>query len=564
MNKFARNFCILLLTFFFSCQSFLYAADEKNSAQAAIASAHPLATQAGLTILNQGGNAFDAAIAVTAALAVVEPYSSGIGGGGFYLLHQSLNNNYVMIDARETAPLSAHKNMYLDDKGKVKPGASINGALSAGIPGIPAALVHLAEKYGKLTLSQSLAPAIVYAREGFPVDEHYLRMAGFRLKALQQNKAASDIFLQQGELPTVDYKIVQKDLAVTLQRIAESGLVDFYQGELALQMVQDVRDHGGIWKVADLAAYKIKERTPDITHYKGMKLVAASLPSSGGLVLAEILQILAEFDIEKMDEAQRIHHIVEAMRRAYRDRAEYMGDPDFIEVPAAYLLSDSHIKSLVKSIHRDKATPSSAFKSLAQPIGNGTDTTHFSIIDKQGNKVSATLSINYPFGSCYVAKGTGVLLNDEMDDFVSKPGVPNVYGLVGSHANAIAPGKRMLSSMTPSMVETKNRIAVIGTPGGSRIITMVLLGILDFYENKTADEIVSAGRFHHQYLPDEISFEPDVFNDELVTSLEKIGHKTKALEAEYGNMQLIVLDKKTGKIDAASDSRGIGSAKVLH
>ena len=564
MHKFVGGFYGLAFALFISFQGFSHASVDELLSQAAIASAHPLATQAGLDILEQGGNAFDAAIAVTASLAVVEPYSSGIGGGGLYLLHQPHDDNYVMIDARETAPSNAHKDMYLDDNGEVDSGASINGALSAGIPGIPAALVHLAEKYGRLKLSQSLAPAIVHAREGFPVDAYYQRMAGVRLKALRQNKEASAIFLHQGEVPESGFKIVQKDLAVTLQRIAESGSAGFYQGELALKMVEDVRDHGGIWTIKDLAAYEVKERSPDIVDYKDMKLVAASLPSSGGLVLAETLQMLAQFDIEKMDEVQRVHHIVEAMRRAYRDRAEYMGDPDFIEVPADFLVSDAHIMSLVESINQDKATPSSSLNAVARPMGNGTDTTHFSIIDKQGNKVSATLSINYPFGSCYVAKGTGVLLNDEMDDFVSKPGVPNVYGLVGSHANAIAPGKRMLSSMTPAIVETKNRIAVIGTPGGSRIITMVLLGILDFHENKAAGEIVNAGRFHHQYLPDEISYEPGVFDDELIDGLEKLGHKTKDLENDYGNMQLIVLDKSTGKIDAASDGRGIGSAKILH
>ena len=383
MNKIVHRSCVLLFTFSISFQSFVYASDDPSFAQAAIASAHPLATQAGLDILSQGGNAFDAAIAVTASLAVVEPYSSGIGGGGLYLLHQPKNNHYVMIDARETAPSRAHKDLYLDENGEVRPGASINGALSAGIPGIPAALVHLAEKYGALKLSQSLAPAIAYAREGFPVDAHYQRMVSFRLKSLQKNKAASDIFLQQGELPKLDHKIIQQDLAVTLQKIAESGFAGFYQGELASKMVKDIADNGGIWSVKDLATYEVKERSPDITYYKGMKLVAASLPSSGGLVLTEILQILAEFDIEKMDEVQRIHHIAEAMRRAYRDRAEYMGDTDFIDVPVAYLVSDAHIKSLVESIHRDKATPSSALKSVAQPMGDGADTTHFSIIDKQ-------------------------------------------------------------------------------------------------------------------------------------------------------------------------------------
>jgi gamma-glutamyltranspeptidase/glutathione hydrolase len=280
-------------------------------------------------------------------------------------------------------------------------------------------------------------------------------------------------------------------------------------------------------------------------------------------VLTEILQMLSEYDLEKMDRVQRIHHIVEAMRRAYRDRAEFMGDPDFVEVPVDYLVSETHIKSLTKTISRRAATPSSSLKPVGKPSGNGTDTTHFSIVDKQGNQVSATLSVNYPFGACYVAEGTGVLLNDEMDDFVSKPGVPNVYGLVGSDANAIAPGKRMLSSMTPSIVETRDRIAVIGTPGGSRIITMVLLGVLDFYENKSAQEIVNDGRFHHQYLPDEISYEPGVFDASLVDALQKLGHKTHELSSDYGNMQVIVIDKKTGRVEAASDARGIGDSQVL-
>jgi len=569
MSRFVQHISFTIFVLLFSVQGLSQASAENNTeenhvSQAAVASAHPLATQAGIAILEQGGNAFDAAIAVTAALAVVEPYSSGIGGGGFYLLHQAASDKYVMIDARERAPLRAHKDLYLDEQGNVIPGASITGSSSAGIPGIPAALVHLADNYGKLKMSHTLAPAIRYAMDGFVVDEYYQRMAGFRLKDLKKNKAASAVFLQQGEVPELGYKVIQKDLADTLEMIAESGFSGFYENELAWKMVKDVRKNGGIWTMKDMATYEVKERSPEITIYKGMKLVSASLPSSGGLVISEILQMLAEFDLENMDETQRIHHIAEAMRRAYRDRAQYMGDPDFIEVPIDYLVSDFHIKLLAKSINRNRATPSSSLDPVVQPSGNGTDTTHFSVVDKHGNKVSATLSINYPFGSCYVAAGTGVLLNDEMDDFVSKPGVPNVYGLVGSHANAIEPGKRMLSSMTPSIAETRERIAVIGTPGGSRIITMVLLGVLDFYDNKSADDIVNAGRFHHQYLPDEISYEPDVFDDELVDALQVLGHKTSAMDYEYGNMQLIIIDKKNGEIDAASDGRGIGSAEVLH
>ncbi len=564
MNKFANKICFLHFILLFSFQLCAQSGAVEAESSAAIASAHPLATQAGIEVLAQGGNAFDAAIAVSSVLAVVEPYSSGIGGGGFYLLHQADKDRYVMLDAREKAPLRAHKDLYLDEEGQVIPGASITGALSAGIPGIPAALVHLAEHYGKVPLSQSLAPAILHAQQGFPVDAYYQRMAGFRLSALQKNKAASDIFLQQGEVPALDYLIIQKDLAATLQRIAESGMAGFYSNELAWKMVKTVRRDGGIWTMKDLATYDIVERAPDVSVYKGMKVTSATLPSSGGLVLSEIFRMLADLNIEQVDESQRVHFIVEAMRRAYRDRAEYMGDPDFIEVPVDYLVSDVHIKQLLEELHSDRATPSSSLKAVAQPGGNGTDTTHFSIIDHDGNKVSATLSINYPFGSCYVAEGTGVLLNDEMDDFVSKPGVPNVYGLVGSHANAIEPAKRMLSSMTPSIAETGDRIAVIGTPGGSRIITMVLLGILDFYQGKAADEIVNAGRFHHQYLPDEIYYEPEVFDEAMIAALNKLGHKTKELDSDYGNMQVIIKNKQTGSLDAASDNRGVGSATVVH
>lgn len=554
---------------FFILQSFslLYAQDaplkETTEQHAAIASAHPLATQAGVDILQQGGNAFDAAIAVTATLAVVEPYSSGIGGGGFYLLHQAVKDRYVMLDARERAPLQAHRDMYLNDAGEVIADASITGALSAAIPGIPAALVHLAEKYGQLKLSDSLASAIAYARNGFPVDAYYQRMAGFRLEALQSNAAASKQFLQENEVPKLDYLIVQKDLANTLELIAEKGFSGFYENELAWKMVKDVRKNGGIWTIKDLAVYEVKERSPDISVYRGMKVISATLPSSGGIVLSEVLGILSKFNLSLMNEAQRVHIIAEALRRGYRDRAEYMGDPDFVEVPVDYLTSELHIKLLADSISQHVATESASLKPVSSPTGKGNDTTHFSIIDKAGNKVSATLSINYPFGSCFVPEGSGVLLNDEMDDFAAKPGVPNVYGLVGSQANAIEPGKRMLSSMTPSIAETKNRIAILGTPGGSRIITMVLLGLLNFYDDKSAEEIVNAGRFHHQYLPDEVSYEPDVFDEETVSALEEKGHTTRELDNTYGNMQVITVDKRTGVTQAASDRRGIGSAVIV-
>jgi len=553
-----------LLVFFLTGTLPAQANDDAPGVQAsaAIASAHPLATQAGLDILQRGGNAFDAAIAVTATLAVVEPYSSGIGGGGFYLLHEAEKNRYSMLDARERAPFRAHKDMYLDEQGEVIEGASITGPLSAGIPGIPAALVHLAENYGRLPLTQSLAPAIGHARQGFAVDAFYRRMAGFRLEDLRKDEEASRIFLQQGEVPELGYRIVQQDLAATLEKIASDGFAGFYENN-AWFMAREVRKHGGIWTVRDLGSYRVVEREPEIMVYKGMKLVSATLPSSGGVVLAEILGTLAEFDLEKMQRPQRVHVIVEAMRRAYRDRAEYMGDPDYVDVPVDDLVSELHFKQLARSIDLDEATPSASLKAAAPATGNGADTTHFAIVDTEGNKVSATLSINYPFGSCYVPRGTGVLLNDEMDDFSARPGVPNVYGLVGSGANAIEPGKRMLSSMTPTMAETRERIAVIGTPGGSRIISMVLLGILDFYDNKTADEIVNNGRFHHQYLPDKIFYEPGALSEDVVDELRLMGHELQDTGSDYGNMQLVIINKKTGKLDAVSDRRGIGSAEVV-
>ncbi|MDH5388106.1 MAG: gamma-glutamyltransferase [Gammaproteobacteria bacterium] len=553
---------IILLLFFVSTAS---AAMEKESAtfQPAVASAHPLATEAGIEILQNGGNAFDAAVAVSAALAVVEPYSSGLGGGGFWLLHIAKDHNDVMLDGRERAPLAATRDMYLDEKGEVIAGASIDGPLSAGIPGTVAALEQLSKKYGSLPLSTTLAAAIRYARDGFAVDEHYIKMATHRQNALQTSDAA-EIFLRDDLVPRVGELITQPDLAETIKLIAENGSKAFYAGDLAKKMVASVKEHGGIWSMEDLASYKVVERSPEVIVYKGMRLVAASPPSSGGMALAEMLNMLSFFNIEKMKSVDRIHILTEVMRRAYRDRAEYLGDPDFIDVPTDLLTSSVYTNKLVKSINRKKATPSSSLKPVADPTGKGTDTTHFSIIDAEGNRVSATMSINYPFGSGFVAEGTGVLLNDEMDDFSSKPGAANVYGLVGAEANAIEPGKRMLSSMTPSFLETKDRVAILGTPGGSRIITMVLLSMLDFYQGGDAESMVNLGRFHHQYLPDKITFEPGVFNEVEVEALMAMGHQVEALSGSYGNMHAIVVDKATKKVEAASDTRGIGRAIVLH
>ncbi len=550
-----KHFLLISLTFLSLTANALTKEHEH-----AVASAHPAATQAGLAILQQGGNAFDAAVAISAALAVVEPFGSGMGGGGFWLLHRQSDGLQVMLDGREVAPLAAHRDMYLDRHGEPIKSASVNGALAAGIPGLPAALVQLSKKYGELPLQESLAPAIRLAKQGFLVNEHYQRLAQFRHRVLASNESASAIFLIDGKVPEVGALIKQTDLADTLQLLAEQGFDGFYKGELASKLVRGVQQHGGIWSLQDLANYTVKERTPVVVNYKNIKVTSAALPSSGGLVLSIALNILEQYDLSAMDEATRVHVVVEAMRRAYRDRALYMGDSDFVEVPVLQLSKKSYARAASKNLSLDKATPSQQLTGLNQIEGH--DTTHFSVIDKAGNRVAATLSINYPFGSGFVPNGTGVLLNDEMDDFSIKPGTPNVYGLVGGEANAIQAGKRMLSSMSPTFIETDDKVGVLGTPGGSRIISMVLLAILDAEKGQSPQSWVNLPRYHHQYLPDVIQHEPGTFKDEVALGLTQKGHTLKSIGRHYGNMHAILWDKKKNKLTAASDRRGSGSAVV--
>ncbi len=534
---------------------------EKKHSNVAVATAHPAATAAGLAILKQGGNAFDAAVAITAVLAVVEPYSSGLGGGGFWLLHKN-DGTEIMIDGREKAPLKAHKDMYLDDLGFVIPNASINGPLAAGIPGVPAAIDHISKKYGTMALTKTLQPAIKAAQEGFKVDKIFISLARFRKQALLDSKDAKKIFLNNNAVPKEGYVIKQPDLANTLQLMATQGRDGFYQGEVAQKMLQSVQANGGIWTQKDFNQYQIVERNPLVGHYNDMEIVSVGPPSSGGTTLISILNMLEQFKIEGLHASERKHYIIEAMRRAYRDRAEYLGDSDYVDVPVKKLIHPYYSKGLATTILKEKATPSESLRPVL-PLKEGLHTTHFSVVDNKGNYVSATLSVNYPFGSGFVAEGTGILLNDEMDDFVSKAGEPNVYGLVGADANSIAPGKRMLSSMSPSFLKKGNKVAIIGTPGGSRIITMVLLGALGFYEDKNATEIVSIPRFHHQYLPDHVQYEAKAFNRDDELNLQWKGHKIQRQSGEYGNMQLIIWDKDSNKMDAASDPRGNGDAKSI-
>ncbi len=547
--------CGLLAALFWAVQS-------DAVPKVAIASAHPLATDAGFEIIEKGGNVFDAAVAISAVLAVVEPAGSGLGGGGYWLLHRAKDQLEVMLDGREKAPLAAHKTMFLDKSGKVIPKLSLDGALAAAIPGLPAGLVHLSEKYGQLPLSESLKPAIRHAQNGFAVTERHRRMLKLRSEILAKDNLTSAIFLSKGKVPEPFSILKQADLAKTLTYLANVGRDGFYKGEVADRLVKSVRKAGGIWSLQDLDAYQIIERQPIKGSYLGINITSAPPSSSGGIALVEALNILSGFDLNQVDEITCKHLITEAMRRAYHDRSIYLGDPDFTAIPVNRLLSPDYAAGLRASIRPDKALPSNFLSGDLPEQIQGPQTTHFSIIDEAGNRVAATLSINMPFGAGLVAEGTGVLLNDEMDDFAGLPGALNGYGLVGGAANSIAPGKRMLSSMTPTFLETADRIGVLGTPGGSRIISMVLLGVLDFAKGQNPDSWVKVPRFHHQFIPDVVEYEKNTFSPDELSRLKALGHTLKESPRLYGDMQAVLLNKSTHTLAAASDPRGEGKAAV--
>lgn len=531
-------------------------------AESGIASAHPLATQAGEEILAAGGNAFDAAIAVSAALAVVEPFASGLGGGAFWLVHEAKSGRQVLLDAREVAPGKATHDMYLDAQGKPIPGATINGPLAAGIPGEPAGLAYLAEHYGRLPLAKSLAPAIRYAEEGVPVTRAMALGLGFRARTARQSPAFAEVFLPAGKALVAGDTVRQPDLARTLRALAADGRDGFYKGPVARKLVDGVRAAGGIWSLDDLANYKVVEREPIRATFRGMTIVSAPPPSAGGVALAEIFNILDGYDLPKLTASDRIHLNIEAMRRAYRDRAIYLGDPAFVSMPLERLLSPLYAAGQRTSIRLDRATPSVDLPGIIPDMGGGADTTHFSVLDKAGNRVAGTLSINTWFGSAFVSPGTGVILNNEMDDFAIKTGVSNTYGLVGSEPNSIAPGKRMLSSMSPTFLESNRGVAILGTPGGSRIISMVMLAAMAWHDGADARQMVDLRRYHHQYFPDVVTYEKGAFTDQEIADLTARGHKLSLSSRDYGNMQVVTWDRATGRVEAASDPRGSGEVLV--
>ena len=520
-----------------------------------VVSSHYLATQEALKVLKNGGNAIDAAVTAAFALAVTQPRSGNIGGGGFMLVSNEKTNKVIAIDYREKAPAAAYKDMFLDKNKNVDKKLSRFSHQSAGVPGTVAGLALALEQYGTITLKEALKHAIKLAQKGFVVSARFNKGTTAKQKRLKRYEATKKIFYKKDGSP---YKVgdifIQKDLAKTLKRIAKNGVKEFYTGKTAKLLVKDMKKHGGLITMDDMKNYKATIRKPVHGNYRGYDIYSMSPPSSGGAHVVQILNIMENYDIKAMghNSAQNIHIMAEAMKRAYVDRAEYLGDSDFVSVPLKGLTSKEYAKELTKSI-TNKATVSKDLRAGNPLPYESNETTHFSIADKFGNVVSNTYTINFSYGSGIVVKGAGFLLNNEMDDFSSKPGVPNAYGLIGGEANKIEPNKRMLSSMSPTIVKKDGKnFLVTGSPGGSRIITttlQVISNVIDHNLNILA--AVSAPRIHHQWLPDEIRVEEGLSSD-TIKLLEQKGHKVVQKKA-MGAIQSIMI--KDGKFYGAADPR---------
>ena len=525
-----------------------------------VVSTQPLADQAGQLMLDNGGNAVDAAVAVGYALAVVHPQAGNIGGGGFAIIHTADGKDYA-LDFREMAPAAATRDMYLDKDGNVIPLNSTRTYKAAGIPGTVAGMSAMLDRFGTKKLSEVMTPAISMAEKGYPISERQASvMASFHGK-LSKFATGRKYFLHADG---TDYKpgeiFVQSDLAETLKRIASEGPKGFYEGKTAELIEADMKANDGLITKEDLAKYEVKWREPSTATYRGYKIVSMCPPSSGGAIIAEILNVMENADMRTLwaaSPAQAIHIMAEAMRQAYVDRSEYMGDPDFVNVPVAELTSKEYAKKIFERINPNKATPSDNVRPGLTPLKEGTNTTHYSVVDKFGNAVAITYTINESWGSGAAVDGAGFLLNNEMDDFSVKPGVPNVYGLVGGDANAIEPYKRPLSSMSPSIVSKEGKtILVAGSPGGSRIITTTLEVISNVIDRQMSiNAAVSSPRYHMQWLPDELRIEPEngLTNDD-VAKLVGMGYKL-SLQPFMGDVNAIMIDPETGEITGSHDTR---------
>ncbi|MBD3750299.1 MAG: gamma-glutamyltransferase [Sphingobacteriales bacterium] len=518
--------------------------------------AHPEAAQAGIEILRKGGNAIDAAVAVQFALAVVYPEAGNIGGGGF-MVYRSANGESNTLDFREKAPELATKNMYLDSLGNPIPGLSLTGYLAVGVPGSVAGMWEAHQKYGKLSWKTLLKPAIRLAKGGFKITNNQARSLNNHQINFRTENPKSNYLVKVNAWKVGDI-LTQEDLAKTLELIQENGKDGFYKGETANLIVDQMKKNSGIITMNDLKNYNAIWRKPLIGTYKGYKVIAMPPPSSGGVALLQILKMLEPYQLSKFrfHQAPAVQLITEAEKRAYADRAKYLGDPDFYHVPTTLLLDSSYLKSRMKNFSWNRATPSAEILAGKFDIKESEQTTHFSIVDRDGNAVSITTTLNGSYGSKVFVNGAGFLLNNEMDDFSMKPGVPNMYGLVGGVANAIEPKKRMLSSMTPTIIEKNGKLfMVVGSPGGSTIITTVfqtISNVIDYQMN--IQKAVDEKRFHHQWLPDEIQEEAGTLNNSTKSTLIHKGYLIKD-RAPIGRCDAILLNQ-WGYLEGGADPRG--------
>ena len=535
---------------------FCYSQTGLIAQKAMVVSAREEASKIGIKIMQKGGNAFDAMVATELALAVCYPYAGNISGGGF-MVYRKNNGEIGALDYREKAPLLASKNMYLDANGNVVPNLSVNGALAVGVPGTIAGIFEVHKKFGTLTIEEIMKPVIALANKGIVITEKQLNQIGNNKDEINKVSGNQTMYSKTYKVgDTIKYNA----LAETLTRIMKNGKDEFYKGETAQKMVTFLKLKGGIISLEDLANYKAKWRTPIVFNYKDLKIISMSPPSSGGITLQQIMTMISNYDVSKFkhNATKYIQLLTEAERRAFADRNYFLGDPDFVTIPTKKLLSKKYLKSRMSSFNWEKATKSSEINHGEITLSESNETTHYSIIDQFGNAVSVTTTLNGAYGSKLFSDELGFFFNNQMDDFSAKPNVPNSYGLIGAEANSIAPQKRMLSSMTPTIIEKKGKLfMVLGAPGGSTIITSVLQTILNVYDFKMGmQEAVNAPRFHHQWLPDEIMMEPNLFDTIDILNLEKKGYLINQKSGPVLGKVDAILVLPNGNLEGGADKRG--------